>query len=158
MTMPAPRFLGRLCRLRSDRRGSMAVETAIVAPVLVMMALGSFDVSRMVARQHELQSGISETEAIALAANMGAETDTSELKDIIKDSLDLTDNQVSVTKIYRCNDSSTLSKTNEECDHDNDVVSTYVRVQLTDSYAPIWTHLGIGGNFSYSLTRTVQLS
>ena len=157
MTVTA-RTLSRLRRLVADTRGNMALETAIVAPVLVLLSLGSFEVSRMVARQHELQSGIGEAEAIALAANMGAQTNTTSLKAILKDSLQLDDNQITVTKVYRCNASDEVKSSSEGCDGSNDVLSTYVRVQLNDTYTPIWSHLGFRANFNYRLTRTVQLS
>ena len=55
--------------LLRDARGSMAIETAIVAPVLAMLSVGGFEVSAMVARQTELQSAASEAEGIALAAS-----------------------------------------------------------------------------------------
>lgn len=35
-------------RLTSDRQGAVLIETAIVMPVLILLALGSFDVGRMV--------------------------------------------------------------------------------------------------------------
>ena len=41
----------RLRRLAADQRGSMVVETAIITPVLVLMSLGTFQVSKLVARQ-----------------------------------------------------------------------------------------------------------
>ena len=36
--------------LKRDQQGAMVIETAIVAPVLVLMALGAFQVSQLVAR------------------------------------------------------------------------------------------------------------
>ena len=54
--------------LRRDARGSVAIETAIVAPVLVLLALGTFDVSQMVSRQDDLQSAAAEAEAIVQAS------------------------------------------------------------------------------------------
>ena len=60
---------GFLCSIRRDRRGTMAIETTIVAPVLALMAIGSFEVGSMVSRQQELQSAASEAESIILAAS-----------------------------------------------------------------------------------------
>ena len=54
--------------LKRDQQGTMVIETAIVAPVLVLMALGAFQVSQLVARQLELESAATEAAAIALAA------------------------------------------------------------------------------------------
>lgn len=149
---------GVLRRLARNKRGSVVIETAIVAPMLVMMSIGTFEVSRMISRQHELQSGVSEATSIALAANMGAETQTTELKNILKESLDLDDNDVSVVKLYRCNVSSEMRSSANGCDGSNDVLSTYVRITLTDTYSPVWSHMGVAGDFNYSVTRTVQLS
>src|SRR5690606_13357791 len=112
-----------------------------VAPVLVLLAIGTFEVSRMVARQGELQNGAAEAEAIALAAGAGAATDTETLKSILKESLSLSDSEVGVTKLYRCNASGTLVASASSCGED-DVVSTYVRLDLRDTYSPIWTRLG----------------
>ena len=60
--MPVRRHLATLLR---DTRGAMLIETAIVAPVLVLMSLGAFQVSTMVARQSELQSAVAEASARA---------------------------------------------------------------------------------------------
>lgn len=45
---------GLISRLQQDRQGAMVVETAIVLPALVMLSLGAFDASKMIARQTEL--------------------------------------------------------------------------------------------------------
>ena len=50
-------FGSTLARLCLDTRGTAVIETAIIAPVLICMALGGFEVSNMVARQHDLQNG-----------------------------------------------------------------------------------------------------
>jgi Flp pilus assembly protein TadG len=40
-----------LNRIRADETGTTLIETAVVAPVLVIMASGTFETSAMVARQ-----------------------------------------------------------------------------------------------------------
>ena len=42
-------------RLR-DERGTMAIETALITPLLALMALGTFEVSNIVSREQQLQS------------------------------------------------------------------------------------------------------
>lgn len=150
--------LRRLAGLRVDTRGSMAIETALVAPVLVLMSLGGFEISSMVARQHELQSGAAEAEAVALAANMGAETDVNKLKKVLQDSLDLKGDQVKVTKQFRCNGNNQLLATADTCLNDDDILSSYVKLEITDTYKPIWSKIGISGDFKYKVQRMVQLS
>jgi len=160
-----------LARLRRDNRGTMVIETALVTPVLALMAIGGFEVSHMVARQHELQGGVSEATSIALAANLGAETDTQELASLLRSSLDLEGEQVIVTKLYRCDASSSFVATAGECENyyggsddnngegnDAQYVSSYVKVELSDSYSPIWSKIGVGSSFTYDVERMVQLS
>jgi len=154
----AKSLASRLSRIARDGRGSMAIETAIVAPVLVMMSVGSFEVSRMVSRQQELQNGVEEAEGIALAANMGAETNTQQLAGILRESLGLTTNQVTVTKFYRCNASTTVTSTVPSCDDDHDTLTTYVKIQISDTFNPIWSKIGVKRAVNYRVNRMVQLS
>ncbi len=172
MILAIHKTLSQVRRLCGDTRGSMVIETAFVAPMLILMSIGSFEVSRLVSRQHELQSGASEAEAIALAANMGAHTNTVALEAMLEESLGLEDNQVSVTKLYRCNTSEELFYTDDYCANDNNgqgadaehgndsdpFVSSYIRLRLTDSISPIWSKIGVGGDLQYDVERLVQLS
>jgi len=150
-------FLAKLREVAGDRRGAMIIETAIVAPVLILLSLGGFEVSQIVSRQHELQGGIAEAEAIALAGNVGAKTDTEGLKSVLMHSLSLSDEEVQVRKLYRCGLDDTLVESADECPEDS-VVSSYARITLHDVYAPMWKSFGIARNFNFNVTRTVQLS
>ena len=76
-----------LAALAVDQRGTTVIETALVAPVLVLMALGSYDISHMVARQHELQSGASDVEGIVLAVASGTSTNVQTIKSVLTSSL-----------------------------------------------------------------------
>ena len=147
-----------VAHLRTDTAGSVVVETAIVAPVLVTLGLGAFDVSRMIARQSELQAGSTDVEGIVLAvAGTSTATNVSTIKSVLMSSLSLSSNKVTVVKMYRCNVQTTLTTTNASCGS-TDVLSTYVQVTLTDSYTPMWTQFGLGSTINYSLVRTVQVS
>ena len=147
-----------LARLIGDRAGSVVIETAIVAPVLVLLGLGTYDTSRIIARQSDLQAGSTDVEGIVLAvAGSGTGTNVSTIKSVLKNSLSLNDQQVAVVKMYRCNTDNTLVTDNSTC-ATNDVISTYVQVTLTDTYTPTWTRFGVGTPFNYSLVRTVQVS
>ena len=147
----------RLAQVGADIRGTMVIETAIVAPVLVLMAIGGFEVSRMVSRQHELQGGVAEAEAVALASNMGLETNVYELKRMLRKSLDLNEQQVHVNIVFRCNADTALIDSAESCDGEDDVVTRYVKLDITDSYQPIWNRMGVAGHFRYNVDRLVQV-
>lgn len=142
--------------LRKDVEGSTVIETAIVAPVLIAMALGTFDVSQMIARQHHLQSGAGDTESIVLAVASGSATDAATVKSALANSLGLAQDKISVEKVYRCNFQTSLSTSNS-CS-DGQKVSTYVRVTFTDSYTPLWTKFRVGRAMTYTVKRTVQVS
>ncbi len=155
MTRPAP--TKRLARLLADKRGGMAIETAFVAPVLVLLALGAFEVSNIVSRQHELQSGVAEAEAMVLAAGAGPSTDAVAVATELRQSLALGDDQVEVTKVYRCDTAGDLVEAVDACGEDQ-VVSSYLRIELKDAYAPMWQSFGVSKTFDFDVRRTVQLS
>ncbi len=146
-----------LAALRRSEHGSTVIETAIVAPVLALMALGGYDVSRMISRQHELQGGAVEMQTIVLAATSGTATNTSTIKTALVNTMGLSANDVTVTKIYRCSTTTTLVTDSSTCPSGNKV-STYVKVTLTDTYTPTWTSFGVGGAFNYNVSRMVQVS
>ena len=147
-------FLSRFLR---DERGTFAIETVLVIPLLVLMALGTYEVSSVVSRQQELQSAASEAEMIILSAANGAGVSSEDLKTIIKSSVGLTDTQLTLEAQWRCDDAETKETDPSECDISKPI-SEYVKMTLTDTYTPIWTTYGVGSPFSYTVVRTVQVS
>lgn len=146
----------RLRNLIRDARGSMAIETAIVAPVLAMLSVGGFEVSAMVARQSELQGAASEAESIALAAKPDDAGKRATLKNVIMASTGLTTSHVTVSNSYRCGDASVMVVSSTSCAN-GQVAWTYVTIQLTDTYTPSWTHWGFGAPMNYNITRQVMI-
>ena len=147
-------FIRRLC---ASAQGSVVIETAIVAPVLVLLSLGTFDVSRMVARQHELQTGSTDLEGIVLAVAKGTGTNELIIRNALSASLNLPLSKVTVVKVYRCGSSATMVAAISDCS-DPTNTSIYVKVTLSDSYTPLWTKFGVGSQLNYNLVRTVQVS
>lgn len=148
----------RLTRLGRDERGAAVVETAIIAPVLALLAIGSYDMSRMIARQHDLQGGASDVESIILAVATGPGTDVQKIEAVLKGSLNLSNSgTVTVVKRFRCGVTETLVEAATECDSEA-TVATYVQVTLTETYSPTWTQFGIGGDMDYNFVRTIQIS
>lgn len=150
-------MIGLLRRLRRDKRGSFAIETAFVLPMLLMMTIGIFEVSRMVARQHELQTAANESEIIILATNQGAETNISDIRSILRQSLNLAGNNVQLSQSYRCNISTTFVTAISACS-ETEPVSSYINLNITDTYRPVWTYMGMGRPISFSVQRRVQVS
>lgn len=152
--MTGPRSL--LRRLRDDSAGAMLIETAMVAPVLVLMALGAFQVSVMIARQTELQSAAAEGAAIALAALPDTAAKRTTLAQVIRTSTGLATDKVSVDLVFRCANETTL-RTNNDNPCGSQATTSYVRIQLTDTYTPAWTRFGVGSPLTYRVNRLVLL-
>lgn len=142
--------------LAGDRDGSMVIETAIVAPVLVVLTIGAYDASRIFSRQTELQGAIGEATSVALAAAAGAATDTTKVKDILVANTGLPAANVTVSKVYRCGSSTDLLASSATC-ASTDQVSTYMKIRLVAEYDPMWSAIGIGSEIDYDVQRTVQI-
>lgn len=145
-----------VARLLRCRTGAMAIETALVAPVLAVLSIGTFEVGTMVSRQQELQSGASEAEGIILAAAASGGASSDDIKVVIEQSLDLDDGQVELTQRFRCNSEDELILDGTGCD-DTKPVYRYVHVVLTDTYTPVWANFGVGGPIDYNVERTVMV-
>ena len=137
-----------------DECGAMAIETVIVAPVLVLMALGAFEVGSVVSRQQELQSAASEAEGIILAASGGTGANSAQIEAVIEDSLGLSEAQVTLQQRFRCNSATTMVSAAADCGSVEPIYQ-YVQLQVTDTYTPVWTRYGVGSPVSYSVSRTV---
>ena len=135
----------------------MAIETAILAPVLLALSLGTFEVGTVIARQSELQSAASEALVIAQAAPPLESPQRDTMRDVLKVSTRLASNdQVNVTEIFRCGTDSSFVASRDLCPAGS-AISTYIRVVLTDRYEPRWTEFGIGSGIDLRVDRTVQI-
>lgn len=146
-------FRSILLGVARDRSGAVAVEAALVGPVLVLMAIGSFQVSQMIARQTELQSAAAEAAAIALAAEPDTQDERDTVAEIISESTGLDEQHVTLTAMYRCGNSDTLATTTDDCGASK--VAKYVKIHLTQSFQPIWAEYGFGDPITYDITRYV---
>jgi len=142
--------------LAHDSKGAMIIETAIVAPVLIALALGGFEISSIVARQTELQSAAAEAAAVVRAAIPETAEARLAIRDIVVTSSGLTSDQVSVVEVYRCGTGTSYVASESLCG-ESEGVSKYIQVTMSDSYQPAWTQMGIGSSFDFNVSRTVQV-
>lgn len=142
-------------RIRSDERGSMAIETAFVAPVLLIMALGGFEVATMVSRQTDLQSGAAEAASIVRAVIPETQEDIDTVIGILASSTGLTTDQIKIETVYRCGTATDYVTTVDSCGSDTEY--KFIQIDLTDQYDPIWTKWGVSEGFTYNVSRTVQI-
>lgn len=146
-----------LSLLRADTAGSMAIETAIVAPVLALMSIGAFQVSALVARQQEIQSGAAQAASIAMAATPDDQAKIDTIKGILESQLGVTADQITITKVYRCNSDDDYVDAFTDC-ASGDIVASYLRITVDDTYQPGWVDFGIGAPIQLHVVRTVQYS
>lgn len=146
-----------LSRLAADRTASMAIETALVAPVLITMAIGGFEASSMVAKQSELQSAAAEAISIAIAAQPDTYKEVQTVRNVIKASTGLDNDHVFVYRKYRCGTDEDYVFYEESC-AEGAKVSTFLYIYILDSYTPTWVDFGVGETLQYRVQRMVQIS
>lgn len=150
------RQLSSLAALLRCQAGSMAIETAIIAPVLVTLSIGGFEIGSIVARQTELQTAAAEAAAIVRAATPSTSAERTTIRNIVADSAGVTLQQVSVVEIYRCADSTAYVTDATTCTPGT-VVNKFIRLAIADTYQPLWTEFGVGTGLTFDVTRTIQV-
>lgn len=150
-------MMRKLLSFLRDKRGSVVVETALVAPVLALMSVGAFQVSQAVARQHELQTGADDAASLALAGWQHDTGDIVAVKAVIKRTLSLSDSQVTVVRKFRCGTATALIDDRATCTPGT-IVTSYLQIRLTDTYRPLWSDFGVGSNIAYDVRRLVVVS
>lgn len=146
-----------LARLARCQWGAMAIETAIIAPVLITLTIGGFEVGSIVARQTELQSAAAEAAAVIRASTPETYEDRMAIRNIVRTSAGLENSQVSVVEVYRCGTNTSYVYHISYCSSEDGEVSTYVRLTIADNYQPIWTEFGLGNALTLNLTRTILI-
>jgi Flp pilus assembly protein TadG len=142
--------------LAADESGAMAIETAIVAPVLALLSIGGFQASEVVATQHLLLSTASEAEQIALATKPETTADLTTIKSVLMTTSGLPTEAVAVDFKYRCGTDPVMVDSAASCGVE--AAWTFVRISLEDTYSPMWVQLGIGEDVEMSVVRNVQIS
>lgn len=133
----------------ADQRGVAAIELGMTLPILTMLSLGAFDVSRMIAQRIDYQQTTAEVASLAVARP--PQTDTTYLKDAAVSASGLPASDVTVTTSLTCDgtvSNSVCTSTQEQ--------ARYVTLTLNGQYVPLWTHFGVDQTVSMTVTRTVR--
>ncbi|MFC0589199.1 TadE/TadG family type IV pilus assembly protein [Novosphingobium aquiterrae] len=146
----------KLLKLIRDTAGAVVIETALVTPMLVLMSVGTYQVSQVIARQHELQAGADEAMSIALAGWSDNTTQISAMKDVIRRSTGVSTSNITIDRMYRCG-SDTSYVTDKTTCGSTKTVSTYLKLKLKDTYTPVWTDFGVGAPINLAVSRMVQI-
>lgn len=155
-------------RFFNEDKGSMLIETAFVAPLLVGLTLGGVEVGSMYARQTQLQQIASNSMEIILTAAPKTEaegaTTLAQVRTYAASASGLTATtsseptvgQVAVFKRYRCGNNSTRQAT-YGCSNTTQTISTFIVVYMRANYTPVWVNYGIGRTMEFNVRRSVQI-
>ena len=152
-----------LARLLRDCRGTMVIETAIVAPVLIVLSIGAFEISSIVARHSELQSAAAEAVAIVMAATPENQVQIEQIEAVMENSTGIPEVDVSFAIKVRCGTDNDLT-VRQDLTPDpalcggEDRQSWFLAISMTDRYDPVWAKFGMGEQLVYNVQRMVQLS
>lgn len=134
----------------------MIVETALITPLLLIMSIGAYDVSRLIARQTELQEVASEVAAIAMA-QVAADRNLDQLQDIAVAAANVDDDKVSITEFVKCGTSTDLQAAGHECP-EGEETSTMLVIDIDDTYVPYYSNFGVKHRVELNISRSVQVS
>lgn len=151
--------LRRLLRsLHGDSAGSTVIETALILPPLLALSLGAFEMSRIIARQADLQKAANEASDIVRAATPDSDSKRATIKSVIMSSTGLATDKVNISLVHRCSTSADYSNGANACNSGGSAQATsYIKLVITDVYTPIWRNYGMGSSMNYSVTRYVQI-
>lgn len=138
-------------------KGTPVIETAIVAPVLGIMMMGTFEMGMIVQKQQELQSASTEAESIILAAAAGAGVTSTKLKELLSTSTGLPQANIDLVAKKRCGNAADMVDPAAACPSGQQAYQ-FIVATFRSSYAPIWKQFGLGSTLNYTVTRTVQVA
>jgi Flp pilus assembly protein TadG len=149
-------MLGFLKNLRGDDRGAVLIETAFITPVLLIMSIGAYDISRGVARQTELQEVAAEFAAIAMARETVSDAELEQMKEIAVASAGVDEDAVEIVQNTKCGTNPTLRSATYSC-LSNEERSLILTITINTVYTPTWTDFGVGGPIQLKVVRSVQI-
>jgi len=142
-------------RFRKNEEGTVVIETAIVVPVLMLMALGGIDYGTMLARQIELQNAMAEASQVALAAAPTDAAARQTVKEVLQTSTGLGTDNVSIVERYRCG-------TDAEYVVDSDLCgatpySRFIQIEIIEDYTSTWSTISGADPLRFNFVRMVQV-
>ncbi|MEO0033137.1 MAG: hypothetical protein RIS94_2895 [Pseudomonadota bacterium] len=144
-------------RLGRARDAAVVLEFALLAPLLMLMGLGAVEVSRIVARQAQLQAAVAEAGQIVLTSNPDNDTKIAAIKTVVANTTGLSTSAVTIATVYRCGVDATYVSLPGYCPVTGEIAK-FLQVSVTDSYSPYWRKLGVGKAITMKIKRTIQLS
>lgn len=138
-----------------DEEGAIAIETAFVVPVLLLIALAAVDYGTILARQIELQNAMAEASQIALAAAPTDAAARQAVKEVLQTSTGLDTDHVSIVERYRCGTTDAYIDNSDDCG-----VTPYARfiqIEIIEHYKPVWSMISDADDVDFKIVRMVQV-
>lgn len=132
-----------LKRLRADEGGTAVIETAIILPLLVYMALGFVDLTMGFVAKLQLQQH-AQTGGDLVAANIADVPSNADIKQQVAEVSGLPADQISVTRWIECNGKIEFKLL--KCLDLTQLYAAYIKIKVDDTYEPI---LGKIGPYAY---------
>ena len=145
-----------ITKLKRDDEGAMVIESAFVLPILILLGLGGFEVSQMVAQSTEAQTALAEATAVTLATTPDTQDEIDTIEDIVEKSTGLADDSVKFAKKFRCGTDADLVLDESSCTTGT-IVAEFLEISVSQTYTPIWKRIGIGKDVQMGKTQLVQI-
>lgn len=168
--------------LLKDDHGTSVVEISLIAPLLLTMSIGAFDLSQLVGRRTQLQEVTAEVSFIAMAAiannndeaelelngNAGSnpnnggnsennnKTDLDDVRTIAAASAGIDVDQVTLTRKEKCGTNGALLTGTAACNAGEEK-STFIEIAINDTFTPNWANFGVGDAVPIQVVRLVQV-
>lgn len=142
-------------RFRKNEDGTVVIETAIVVPVLMLMALGGIDYGTMLARQIELQNAMAEASQVALAAAPTDAAARQTVKEVLQTSTGLGTDNVSIVERYRCGTDAEYVADSDECG--TTPYARFIQIEIIEDYTSTWSTISGADPLQFNFVRMVQV-
>lgn len=140
-------------RIARAQEGVAAIEFCLTLPILLMMTVGAYDISQMIATRMDYQQALTEVAGLAIAQPPQGES-YGYLKNAAATAAKVDAEKITITSDYRCNNASVTGST---CPNATDERALYVSITVTGNYTPKWQHFGIDASVPMTITRTVRV-
>lgn len=128
-------------KIAADRRGTAVIETAIVLPVLLMLAFGFVDLGEAFATQMSIQQVAQMGADFVVAAGSSVPTD-SQIKSEVASRSGLPASAIAIRRAFECNGAPQPSGEGG-CPNADDTRVDYLTVSISQAYQPVLNIAGI---------------
>lgn len=146
----------------SDRRGTSAIEFALIAPLLALMTMGISDLALGLTRKYKLEQAsyraleLVTVGSLARNPNVPPPSDYTFLKTEAATAAGVPEGNVTVTPRLECN--GTEQNFDMPCTNAADQIARFITVTIIDDYQPLFPYGPAGARFTGSADGKIRLT